>query len=102
MTCEAINGKQVIYGMGNSLSNQGPSQDASLIPATQEGMLATFTLTRDAGGTVRTEMVYQPTRVDIPGHVIRLVTPESRPETWQRATSAVDLLGGCGAVAVQP
>lgn len=100
--CEAINGKQVIYGMGNSLSNQGPSQDASLVPATQEGMVATFTLTRNAAGVVTTRMVYQPTRVDIPGHVIRLVTPDSRPETWQRATSAVDLLGGCGAVAVHP
>lgn len=100
--CQLINGKHVIYGMGNSLSNQSPMVLAELLPGTQEGMIATFTLTKDPAGTVTTQMSYQPTRVEIPGHVIRLVSPQSHPETWARTTQAVDSLGGCGAVAVHP
>lgn len=100
--CEQINGKHVIYGLGNSLSNQSPMTASSLVPATQEGMVAMFTLSRDAEGEVTTQMRYQPTRVEIPperapGHIIRLVSPDTYPETWERTTTTVDSLGGCGA-----
>lgn len=105
--CERINGKHVIYGLGNSLSNQSPLTAASLLPETQEGMVASFTLRRDAQGEVSTSMTYRPTRVEIPpeivpGHVIRLVSPQTHPETWERTVAAVDLLGGCGAEPVEP
>jgi poly-gamma-glutamate synthesis protein (capsule biosynthesis protein) len=107
--CEQINGKHVIYGLGNFLSNQSPDVAAGLLPQTQEGMVAQFTLSRDEDGVVTTEMTYQPTRVDIRPwdletgpHVIELVTPENYPQTWERTTSTVDSLGGCGAEPVRP
>ena len=106
--CEQVDGRHVIYGLGNFLSNQSPDTHASLAPATQEGMVATFTLTRDEDGEVSSRMEYRPTRVEIvpgpqPGpHVIRLVSPETYPQTWERTTATVDLLGGCGAEPVQP
>ena len=110
--CEQIDGRHVIYGMGNFLSNQSPDASASLLPATQEGMVARFTLNRDAEGEITTSMRYQPTRVEIDAaalragstgpHIIRLVSPETYPQTWERTTSTVDLLGGCGAEAVHP
>lgn len=100
--CEVINGRHVIYGMGNSLSNQSPMTASGLLPETQDGMVATFTLNKDPDGVVTTQMSYQPTFVEMPGHMIRLVSPESNPASWQRTTAAVDLLGGCGAEVMQP
>ncbi len=107
--CQRINGKHVIYGMGNFLSNQSPDVAPSLLPGTQEGMIAEFTLERDDEGTVTTEMSYHPTRVDIRPwemetgpHVVQLVSPQNYPETWERTTSVVDSLGGCGATALRP
>ncbi|SOC55091.1 CapA family protein [Ornithinimicrobium cerasi] len=107
--CERINGKHVVYGLGNFLSNQSPDVASGLLPQTQEGMVAQFTLRRDEDGVVTTEMTYQPTRVDIRPwdletgpHVIQLVTPENYPQTWERTTTTVNSLGGCGAEPVQP
>jgi poly-gamma-glutamate synthesis protein (capsule biosynthesis protein) len=105
--CEQINGKHVIYGLGNSLSNQSPMTASSLVPATQEGMVAVFTLTRDEDGAVSTAMRYQPTRVEIPperapGHIIRLASPTTLPETWERTVTTVDALGGCDAEPIDP
>lgn len=95
--CELINGKHVIYGMGNSLSNQSPQSHASLLPETQDGMVALFTLTKDPDGTVTTDMEYQPTHVDLNGHIITQVTRESNPDSYQRTVDAVNYLGGCEA-----
>jgi poly-gamma-glutamate synthesis protein (capsule biosynthesis protein) len=106
--CEEVEGRHVIYGLGNFLSNQSPDTNVNLGPATQEGMVATFTLRRDEDGVVTTQMDYQPTRVEIvpsqqPGpHVVRLVSPQTYPQTWERTTDTVDLLGGCGATPQQP
>ncbi|QFG68932.1 CapA family protein [Ornithinimicrobium pratense] len=105
--CEQINGKHVIYGLGNFLSNQSPTTASSLRPETQEGMVALLTLSRDEQGTVSSSMAYQPTRVEIPpevapGHVIRLVSPDTYPESWERTVASVDLLGGCDAEPIQP
>lgn len=105
--CEQIDGRHVAYGLGNFLSNQSPQTAASLLPATQEGMVAQFTLRRDAEGEVSTTMSYQPTRVEIspevvPSHIIRLVGPLTYPDTWARTSATVDLLGGCGAEPVSP
>ena len=64
---------------------------------------------RDEEGRVTSEMAYQPTRVEItPGggqtgpHIVRLVSPETYPETWERTTATVDLLGGSGASGQRP
>lgn len=107
--CERINGKHVLYGMGNFLSNQSPDVAPSLLPGTQEGMVAELTLQRDGQGVVTTQMAYQPTRVDIRPwdmqtgpHVVQPVSPQNYPETWERTTSVVDSLGGCGATPVHP
>lgn len=107
--CDRIDGRHVAYGLGNFLSNQSPDVSSALLPQTQEGMIAQFTLRRDGEGEVSTEMTYQPTRVEITPwevetgpHVVRLVTPESHPETWERTTSTVDSLGSCGATPVHP
>ncbi|GAA1168567.1 CapA family protein [Ornithinimicrobium humiphilum] len=106
--CDRINGKHVAYGLGNFLSNQSPDTNVNLSAPTQEGMVATFTLRRDEAGTVTTQMQYQPTRVEIvpgaqPGpHVVRLVSPETYPETWARTTATVDALGTCEATPVHP
>lgn len=106
--CERVNGKHVAYGLGNFLSNQSPDTNVTLSPPTQEGMVATFTLRRDEEGTVTTQMQYQPTRVEIdpanqPGpHIVRLVSPQTYPQTWERTTTTVDMLGGCEATPVHP
>ncbi len=82
--CQTINDKFVFYGMGNSLSNQAPSQAKGLRPETQEGMIATVTLDRDAAGKVTEKAVYTPTRVNLTGHVIEPVTKASNPTTYAR------------------
>jgi poly-gamma-glutamate capsule biosynthesis protein CapA/YwtB (metallophosphatase superfamily) len=92
--CEKINGKYVLYGLGNFLSNQSPDTTrGKLRKETQEGMIAHVTLTRDAEGTVSSRLLVQPTRVQIDNHVIRLATPEQHAETYQRVLDTMDLLG---------
>ncbi|MDO5728531.1 MAG: hypothetical protein Q4P71_02765 [Actinomycetaceae bacterium] len=44
-------------------------------------------------------MSYQPTFVDLNGHVITRVSPDANPESYQRTVDAVEYLGGCGAIA---
>lgn len=89
--CETINGKQVMYGMGNFLSNQSPDVDAGLRAETQEGLIAQVDLERDAEGEVSSTLRYQPTRVDLDGHVIRPVEPGS--ETYERTVATLNSLG---------
>lgn len=91
--CQKINGKYVMYGMGNFLSNQSPSQAASLPTESQEGVIVTFTLEKDGGELRTTSMTYQPTRVDIEDHVIELATPKQHEETYDRVVDTMNLLG---------
>ncbi|MFK5689965.1 CapA family protein [Ornithinimicrobium sp. LYQ92] len=105
--CQQVDGKHVLYGLGNFLSNQSPQTNVNLGPGTQEGMIALVTLRRDEQGTVTTELAYQPTRVEIspevvPSHLVRLVSPSSYPETWERTAATVDQLGGCEAEQLDP
>lgn len=93
-----ITSKHVIYGRGNSISNQAPVVLPDFRPDVQDGMVATFTLNRDDDGVITTEMAYTPTFVEIPGHTIRRVTPESNPESFDRTAGTVNALGGCDAV----
>lgn len=93
--CSRIGGKYVFYGLGNFLSNQSPSVDSSLIPQTQEGVHVTVTLTRSADGKVTSTAQYQPTKVDLAGHVITPATATGNPTTFQRVTDTLESLGDC-------
>ena len=93
--CSQIDGKYVFYGLGNFLSNQSPSVDSSLIPQTQEGVHVTVTLTKDADGTVSSTASYQPTKVNLAGHVITPATKAGNPTTYDRVTKTLESLGDC-------
>lgn len=100
--CETINGRTVFYGLGNFLSNQSPdTTQGALSPATQEGMIARVAFTVTADGAVTSTVDYQPTRVDLDGHVIEIATPETYPQTYARTVAAVESLG-VGACAAAP
>ncbi len=90
--CEKINGRYVFYGLGNFLSNQSPeTTGGTLRTETQEGMVAQIALERGTDGALRSTATYQPTRVDLDGHVVRPVSPDSA--TYRRTVAAVQLLG---------
>jgi poly-gamma-glutamate synthesis protein (capsule biosynthesis protein) len=64
---DQINGKWVVYGMGNQIANPiANGQD------THEGLVARFQLTRDAAGRWRAAASFVPTLVEA-GPPIRLV-----------------------------
>ena len=88
-SCQTVNDKLVFYGLGNSLSNQSSQVDFNLEPQTQDGMIATVTVSRDASGKVTDFATYQPTSVDLNGHVIRLATKTGNPATWNRTVATV-------------
>ena len=100
--CQVINGKYVFYGLGNFLSNQSPQVDASLLPQTQEGMFAQVTITRDADGTVTSSAAYQPTKVNLAGHVIEPATKSGNPVTFDRVTKVLTSLGDCPLTPLEP
>ena len=99
--CQTLHDKFVFYGLGNSLSNQSSQVDSNLKPETQDGMIATVTISRDASGKVTESATYQPTSVDLNGHVIRLATKTGNPTTWNRTVVTVGAMGGCTAIARQ-
>jgi poly-gamma-glutamate capsule biosynthesis protein CapA/YwtB (metallophosphatase superfamily) len=99
--CQTLHDKFVFYGLGNSLSNQSSQVDSNLKPETQDGMIATVTVSRDASGEVTESATYQPTSVDLNGHVIRLATKTGNPTTWNRTVATVGAMGGCMAIARQ-
>lgn len=100
--CERIGKKYVIYGMGNFLSNQSPSQERSLNLYNQDGSLVTYTIDEVAPGRFETtKMTYVPTWVVIPGHKVVEATPASHPDSYNRTVSSMNLLGP-GACDAQP
>lgn len=95
--CQRIDGRYVLYGMGNFLSNQAPSQDPGLTPSNQDGMLDTTTFTRTAAGW-HEQLTVQPTYVaTTSGHVIERATTTNNPASLQRTTAALHALhdGSC-------
>ena len=99
--CEKIGDKYVMYGMGNFLSNQSPQQDRTLKSDNQDGSLETYTVDEVSPGRFKvTKMVYAPTWVTIPGHVINFATPAEFADSYQRTVKAVTSLGpgACDAV----
>jgi poly-gamma-glutamate capsule biosynthesis protein CapA/YwtB (metallophosphatase superfamily) len=101
--CEKIDGKYVIYGMGNFLSNQSPTQDSSLKPENEDGTLNTFTVKETSPGVFRTTgYQYTPTRVMIPTHHVVPSTPDRFKASYDRTNYAINLLnqatpGACDA-----
>lgn len=93
--CQRINGKYVFYGLGNFLSNQSPAVDASLLPQTQEGVFVQVALDRHADGKVTSTARFQPTRVNLDGHVIEPATRTGNPTTYNRVSSMLTSLGDC-------
>ena len=49
---EQVNGRWVVYGMGNILSNLPTSTGRAWPAATQDGMVVTLSFTRQAGGSI--------------------------------------------------
>ena len=70
---EQVNGRWVIYGMSNLISNL-PGGDAGWPASSQDGAVFTLTVTRKPGGGFDTSRpVVHPTWVDHDGYLIRLV-----------------------------
>ncbi len=93
--CEEINDRFVLYGLGNSLSNQSPDVDSRLKVATQDGMVAAVTLTLSGDGEVTSSLAVQPTRVNLNGHVIEPVGPDNFPESANRTEETLRSMGNC-------
>jgi poly-gamma-glutamate capsule biosynthesis protein CapA/YwtB (metallophosphatase superfamily) len=92
--CEKINGKYVIYGMGNFLSNQSPTQDATLVKDNQDGSIVSFTVEERSPGTfATTRMQFTPTWVVIPGHHIERATPDVHADSYDRTVKSMLALG---------
>lgn len=98
--CEKINDRYVFYGLGNFLSNQSPQTTGGVLRTeTQEGVIVSVTLSRTVEGALRASAAYRPTRVDLEGHVVRLVSPGS--DTYQRTVTTMASLGA-GACDAEP
>ena len=88
--CQQINRKYVVYGMGNFLSNQGASR--GLRPQTQDGMFVDLAFTKKSDGGFSQQLTYHPTTVDLTNHHIKLTSPQTAPEAYQRVTQVVNSL----------
>lgn len=93
--CAKINGRYVLYGMGNSLSNQSPDVDSRLRPETQEGMVAQVELTLTPEGEVSSKLAVQPTRVNLDGHIIEPAGAQDHPETGTRTMQTLATQDSC-------
>lgn len=100
--CAKINDRYVLYGLGNSLSNQSPDVDSRLRPETQEGMVAEVELTLTPDGEVSSELAVQPTRVNLAGHVIEPVGPQDHPGTATRTMQTLAGQNGCKPAELSP
>lgn len=85
---DRIGGKPVLYGLGNSLSNQTDPANR------RDGTIVYLTFTEDAPGVFSVDRIaYTPTWVHYPGTIIRPVTAESVPESFNRTAENLNLLG---------
>lgn len=102
-SCEKINGKYAVYGMGNFISNQG-RPGSGLKPETQVGMIVDLALTRGQDGKITQQLSYQPTRVNLSNYVIEPTSPTFHPEAYAMVKKSMDGLGAgaCDAKAKTP
>ena len=104
---DRVGEKYVIFGVGNSLSNQSPAADASLPAASQDGVIVDVTFTESPlnGAFKTTKVGYTPTWVDRSGYVITPVvaglkdaatpaaTKTALQQSWQRTNTAINANG---------
>jgi hypothetical protein len=85
---DRIGGKPVVYGMGNSLSNQTDPANR------RDGVVVYLTFTETSPGSFEVgRIAVTPTWVHYPGTIIRPVTADSVPESFNRTMSNLNLLG---------
>lgn len=85
---DRIGGKPVVYGLGNSLSNQTDPANR------RDGTIVYLTFTEQSPGAFSAERIaYTPTWVHYPGTIIRPVTADSVPESYSRTAQNLNLLG---------
>ena len=85
---DRIGGKPVVYGMGNSLSNQTDPANR------RDGVVVYLTFTETAPGVFSVPRIaVTPTWVHYPGTIIRPVTADSVPESYNRTMANLNLLG---------
>jgi poly-gamma-glutamate synthesis protein (capsule biosynthesis protein) len=85
---DRIGGKPVIYGLGNSLSNQTDPANR------RDGTVVYLTFTETAPGVFSVPRIAStPTWVHYPGTIIRPVTAGSVPESFNRTAANLNLLG---------
>ncbi|MDE9367659.1 CapA family protein [Luteipulveratus sp. YIM 133132] len=93
--CAKINGRYVLYSVGNFLSTQGTAVGSPV--GAQDGVVATVRFERDRTGRISQSLTYRPTWVDRGhGHRVVLATPTSRPESYHRTVAAMSR-SGCDA-----
>lgn len=98
--CAKINGRYVLYSLGNLISTQGTAVGSPV--GAQDGVVATVRLSRDAEGRISQSLTYQPTWVDRGDrHKVVLATPDRQPESYRRTVAAMSA-GGCDAKPAQP
>lgn len=90
--CAKINGRYVLYSVGNFISTQGTAVGSPV--GAQDGIVTTVKFTRDASGAITQSLTYQPTWVDrANGHKVVLATPTQHPESYRRTVAAMQRLG---------
>lgn len=86
--CQQIDGRYVLYSVGNFLSAQGPA--AGLPQASEDGVIATLTFRRDARGRLHQSLSYLPTYVG-PGHVVHRAVAGTA--SYRRTVQAMSAMG---------
>ncbi|WP_157063389.1 CapA family protein [Luteipulveratus mongoliensis] len=90
--CAKINGRYVLYSVGNFISTQGSAVGSPV--GAQDGIVTTVRFDRDATGRITQSLTYQPTWVDrAHGHRVVLATPSSHRESYLRTVSAMSRPG---------
>lgn len=91
--CENFDGKYVLYGMGNFLSNQSPAVDATLEPDNEDGTINTISVDEVTRGHFRMKLTFVPTRVVVANHRITKARPERFKASYDRTVASMGMLG---------
>lgn len=95
--CQKINGRYVNYALGNTMGSQVPSYwIANKGAHVDDGALAAVTFTRDDDGKITEKMTVAPTNQKYSDHIVRLATPSSNADAYNRVMTTMNSMG-CGA-----
>ncbi len=101
--CQKINDKYVIYGMGNFLSNQSPTQDRSLKVENQDGSWYQWEFAETSPKVFKAQsMQFAPTWVVTQGHKVSRATPDKFGQSHDRTVKVMGSLGPLGACDAKP